>query len=282
MPKNIELNERIEKCEEILARNPHSFIFAALSDAYRKKREFGKAFSICNRGLRLHPDYGPGHLVMAKINLERGMYAEAERELSLAIQADGTTRITELLLAQVFMRKGQIKDAKVILEKLKAADPENQGVTDLLRKLKEEADSGRVGVEDIMGKERWQIEQIVDFKDAVDYLKLLPYVSGALVVGQDGLVVEEKLNPQLNRDILGAVAVTISKHANEGTSKIGFGEIEEILVEVESFKLWVTKFEEYAFVLCCLAEVNLGALKIRMAELLGHMRSILGTSTNLQ
>jgi predicted regulator of Ras-like GTPase activity (Roadblock/LC7/MglB family) len=64
-------------------------------------------------------------------------------------------------------------------------------------------------------------------------------------------------------------------------SKTGFGELEQILVEVENFKLWVIKFERYRFVLCCSVEVNLGALKIRMAELLGHMRSILRTSMNL-
>jgi predicted regulator of Ras-like GTPase activity (Roadblock/LC7/MglB family)/predicted Zn-dependent protease len=281
MPKSVELDERIEKCEEILTQKPDSFIFAALSDAYRKKGELAKAFSICNKGLKLHPDYGPGHLVMAKINMERGMYAEAEKELCLAIQADGKTRTTELLLAQIFMKKRQLKDAKMILEKLKVADPENQVVKDLLNKLMEEADIDRAGFQDMMAKERWQIEKIVDFKDAVDYLKLLPFVLGALVVGQDGLVVEGKLNPQFNREILGAFAVTISKYAKDGMSKRGFGELEQILVEVENFKLWVIKFEKYKFVLCCSAEVNLGALKIRMAELLGHMRSILRTSMDL-
>jgi predicted regulator of Ras-like GTPase activity (Roadblock/LC7/MglB family)/predicted Zn-dependent protease len=281
MPKNVELDERIEKCEEILAQNPDSLIFAALSDAYQKKGELAKAFSICNKGLRLHPDYGPGHLVMAKINMERGMYAEAERELSLAIQADGKTRATELLLAQIFMKKGQIKDAKMILEELKAADPENHLIKDLLDKLNEEADLGTVFVEDMMAKERWQIEKIVDFKDAVSYLKLLPFVLGALVVEEDGLVVERKLNPQFNREMVGAIAVTISKYAKNGMSKIGFGELEQILIEIENFKLWVIKFEKYRFVLCCSAEVNLGALKVRMTELLEHMRSILRESMKL-
>ncbi|MFQ6003254.1 MAG: tetratricopeptide repeat protein [Candidatus Zixiibacteriota bacterium] len=282
MPNTAEVDERIEKCEGILSKNPESFIFAALSDAYRKKGQLAKAFSICNRGLKFHPDYGPGHLVLAKINLERGMYAEAEKELSLAIQADGKTRTTELLSAQLFMKRGKLKDAKVILENLKAADPENQVVKDLLIKLEKEAESDRAGIEDMMAKERWQIEKIVDLKDAVDYLKLLPFVLGALVVGPEGLVVEGKLNPQFNREILGAIAVTISKYAKEGISNIGFGELEQILVEVENFKLWVIKFEKYRLVLCCSAQVNLGALKIRVTELLEHMRNLLGKSHELK
>ncbi|MCK4385076.1 MAG: roadblock/LC7 domain-containing protein [candidate division Zixibacteria bacterium] len=275
MHKSVDLDERIETCEEILVRNPDSFMFAALSDAYRKKGELAKAFSICNRGLKLHPEYGPGHLVMAKINMERGMQAEAEKELFLAIQAYGKTKTTELLLAQIFMKKGQIKDAEMILEKLKAADPENQVVKDLLNKLKEEADLGRAGFEDMMGQEGWQIDKIAGFKDATEYLKLLPFVLGALVVGEDGLVVEGKLNPQFNREVLGAIAITIFKCAKDGMLKINFGELEQILIEVENFTLWVMKFEKYRFVLCCSAEVNLGALKIRMAELFGHMRSML-------
>lgn len=282
MPNTAEVDERIEKCEGILSKNPESFIFAALSDAYRKKGQLAKAFSICNRGLKFHPDYGPGHLVLAKINLERGMYAEAEKELSLAIQADGKTRTTELLSAQLFMKRGKLKDAKVILENLKAADPENQVVKDLLIKLEKEAELDRAGIEDMMAKERWQIEKIVDLKDAVDYLKLLPFVLGALVVGPEGLVVEGKLNPQFNREILGAIAVTISKYAKEGISNIGFGELEQILVEVENFKLWVIKFEKYRLVLCCSAQVNLGALKIRVTELLEHMRNLLGKSHELK
>jgi predicted regulator of Ras-like GTPase activity (Roadblock/LC7/MglB family) len=281
MPKSVELDERVEKCEGILTRNPDSFIFAALSDAYRKKGELAKAFSICNRGLKLHPDYGPGHLVMARINMERGMNAEAERELSLAIQADGKTRLTELLLAQLLMKKGQLKDARMSLEKLKAADPENQLLKDLLDKLKEQANLGPPAVENMMAKERWQIEQIADFKDAVDYLKLLPFVQGALVVDQDGLVVEEKLNPQFNREILGAVAMTVFRCAEKGMSKIGFGELEQILVEIEKFKLWVVGLGGYRFALCCSAEVNLGALKIRMTELLQHMGGILRQSNEL-
>jgi predicted regulator of Ras-like GTPase activity (Roadblock/LC7/MglB family) len=281
MSKNVELDERIEKCEEILAQNPDSCIFAALSDVYRKKGELSKAFSICNKGLKLHPDYGAGHLVMAKINLDRGMYAEAEKELSLAVQSDGKTKTTELLLAQIFLKNGQMRDAKMILEKLRATDPTNQAVKDLLTQLRVEADLGKAGYEDMMAKERWQIEKIVDFKDAVDYLKLLPFVLGALVVGEDGLTVEGKLNPQFNRELLGAIAVTIFKYAKKGMSEIGFGEVEQILVELGDFKLWVMKFEKYRFVLCCSAEVNLGALKIRVVELLEHMHSILQISSHL-
>jgi len=81
----------------------------------------------------MHPEYGPGHTVMAKINLDRGMYGEAEKELLLSIQADGRTRAAELLQAQILIKRGQIKDARLIMEKLKLTDAEKQVLQDMLR-----------------------------------------------------------------------------------------------------------------------------------------------------
>jgi predicted regulator of Ras-like GTPase activity (Roadblock/LC7/MglB family) len=266
-----QLDERIEKCEKILSENAESLIFAALSDVYRKKGELSKAFHICSRGLKLHPDYGPGHLVMAKIDLERGMYLEAEKELSLAIQADGKTRATELLLTQILVKKGEIKEAKRILEKLKATDPKNQTIKELLETIKHQADSGKLGYDAVMIQELWRLEKVVDLKDAVVYLKSLPGVVGALMVGEEGLVLESKLNPHFKKELIGAIAGSITYCVKAGVSGIGFGEYEQIMVETESLELWITRFKEQALVLCCSPDANLGALKVRVTELLEHL-----------
>lgn len=265
------LDERIEKCERILSENSESLIFAALSDAYRKKGNLAKAFHICSRGLKLHPDYGPGHLVMAKINLERGMYLEAEKDLSLAIQADGKTRAIELLSAQILIKKGQTKEAKNILEKLKATDPENPTIAELLKIIRQQTDSGKLGYDALMVQELWRIEKVVDLKDAVAYLKSLPGVMGALVVGEDGLVQENKLTPAFKKELIGAIAGSITHCVKAGTSGIGFGAYEQIMVETESLVLWVTRFNAQALVLCCSPDANLGALKAKVRELIEHL-----------
>jgi len=271
MQLSAQLDERISKCEGILSNNPESLIFAALSDAYRKKGDLAKAFHVCSRGLKLHPDYGPGHLVMAKINMERGMYSEAEKELALAIQAEGRTRTTELLLAQILIKKDQLKDAKKLLEKHKTADPENQVVGELLKAIQQKADSGKPGYDVMAVQERWRIERVVDLKDGVHYLKSLPGVLGALMVGEDGLVLESKLNPTFKEELIGAITASITRCVKDGISGIGFGEYEQILIHMENLEFWIMKFSQQAFVLCCVPEANLGALKIRMSELLEHL-----------
>lgn len=271
MQNSAQLEDRIFKCDQILSRNPDSLVFAALSDAYCKKGELAKAFHVCSRGLKLHPDYGPGHLVMARINTERGMYFEAERELALAVESDGRTRGTELLLAQILIRKGQTREAGKILEKLKINDPENPVVAELRRAKSEKTEPDRPEFDVMTAQERWRIEKVVDLKDSVAYLKSLPGVSGALMVGENGLVVESKLTSFLKEELVGAVATSITARVKEGMSGIGFGDYGQVLIEAGNLALWIVRFEDQSCVLCCTPDVALGALKVRVGELLEHL-----------
>jgi predicted regulator of Ras-like GTPase activity (Roadblock/LC7/MglB family) len=271
MQSAVKVEERISKCEEILAKNPDSVIFAALSDAYRRKGDLAKAFHVCSRGLKSHPDYGPGHLVMAKINLERGMYSEAEKELALAVQVDGKTRATELLLSQILVKKRETKDAKRILDKLKITDPENELIAQLLQEIRKLEEFEKPSPERITVEERWQIEKVVNLKDGVHYLKSLPGVMGAVVVGDDGMVLEGKLKPGLEKSLLGAVVSTITSCVKAETSKTGFGEYTQLLVESGDLELWITNFDQKALALCCTPKTSMGALKIRVTELLEHL-----------
>jgi predicted regulator of Ras-like GTPase activity (Roadblock/LC7/MglB family)/predicted Zn-dependent protease len=271
MQASAKLDERISKCEEILSKNPDSVIFAALSDAYRKQGELGKAFHVCSRGLKSHPDYGAGHLVMAKINTERGMYSEAERELALAVRADGKTRATELLLARILVNKGETRDAKLILERLKGSDPSNEVIAELLQAVKEKEKTDRSGYEVMAAEERWHIQKVVDLADGLRYLKSLPGVMGTLVVGEDGLVLESKLKPGLEAETLGAAVTCITRSVQAGISGVGFGAYEQIMVEAEDFELWIISYRHKVLVLCCDPEASKGALKMRVIELLEHL-----------
>ena len=134
--------------------------------------------------------------------MERGMYSEAEKELVLAEQADGKTRAIELLLAQVFIMKGQLDEARRILEKLNAADPENQTVGELMEAIGKQAESDKLDVGVITVQERLSIEKVADLKDGMHYLKSLPGVLGAFVVGDDGVVLEGKLNPKFEKELI--------------------------------------------------------------------------------
>ncbi|RME27850.1 MAG: hypothetical protein D6800_04560, partial [Candidatus Zixiibacteriota bacterium] len=132
MTATAQLDERIAKCHKILQSDPNSQIFAALAEAYRKKGELDTAFRICQNGLRVHPSYGSAHIVMAKINLDRGLYDWAETEVQKAREIDGNSRAIELLLAEIQIYKGDFQNAIRLLKKLHESDPTNEHIAKLL------------------------------------------------------------------------------------------------------------------------------------------------------
>jgi predicted regulator of Ras-like GTPase activity (Roadblock/LC7/MglB family) len=270
-----EIDERIEKCQKILAQHPESQIFAALSEAYRKKGDLEKAKHICSQGLSIHPNYGSAHLVMAKIDLDQKLYQEAEVELMLAVQVDGMTRTTELLLSQILIQKGQKKEAEAILERLSNIDPDNPAVIKLLKEIGREAKlvkpKKREKDERFLLSPKRKPEEKISASQAVDELWNLPGVAGVWVAAENGLVLESRSEEKEEKDIYGANAVQIFEIASRELPKLNFGELFETLIEGKNFSLWIMKLPKHFLVLKCDKETNIGLLKIRLSKLKDHI-----------
>ncbi len=131
-----QLDERIEKCLAILADNPHSQVFAALADAYRKRGEFGRAFAVCKSGLKHHPDYAPAHIVMAKLFVHQGMYDDAMQSLKVAVEQDGVTHASEYLEAEILIGQREFEFAQAMIDRLRVTDRGNPAIKDLAMQLK--------------------------------------------------------------------------------------------------------------------------------------------------
>jgi len=279
MAELLELEERIEKCRKILSEHPDSQIFAALAEAYRKKGELDKSFEICRGGLKNHPDYGAGHLIMAKVNFDREMYSEAEKELLLAIKADGRTRVTEQLLAQIMVKKGEFREAKSIVEKLLSTDKKNPILKSLLEEvqkgLKEEKRRGVVFTPSeapVRGEdEPVKVEKNLPFSEILFSLTSLPNLMAALVVGEDGLVRENRLKIDLNQENSGAVIAELFREIKAGLPRLNFGNLEQFLIEAEEFSFWTIKLKRNILLLVCRSEANLGYLKIRVDQILERL-----------
>jgi predicted regulator of Ras-like GTPase activity (Roadblock/LC7/MglB family) len=279
MAELLELEERIEKCRKILSEHPDSQIFAALAEAYRKKGELDKSFEICRGGLKNHPDYGAGHLIMAKVNFDREMYSEAEKELLLAIKADGRTRVTEQLLAQIMVKKGEFREAKSMVEKLLSTDKRNPTLKSLLEEvqkgLKEEKRRGVVFTPPeapVRGEEKpVKVEKNLPFSEVLFSLTSLPNLMAALAVGEDGLVRENRLKIDLDQENLGAVIAELFREIKAGLPRLNFGNLEQFLIEAEEFSFWTVKLKRNILLLVCRSEANLGYLKIRVDQILERL-----------
>jgi len=288
MTVDVEIDNRIGKCQKLLELDPNSQIFAALAEALRKKGDLEKAFQVCQSGLRIHPNYGPAHIVMAKVNLDRGLYDWAEAELEKARQVDGNNRTVELLLAEIYIYKGDYQPAIKLLKKLAAQDPQNDHVCKLLdiaMKIPQEqeermgrpgAESGSMTVvqrsEDASPAPDQPPARLSTSQLLVESLKI-PGLEGALFINLEGLVIESQWRSPMDSTTCGAALAEVSKFLDQELMKVSFGRVGTVLIETARQVFYLLRIANGMLLVIGSAEVNLGTLRMKMAGLMERLET---------
>jgi predicted regulator of Ras-like GTPase activity (Roadblock/LC7/MglB family) len=279
-----EIDDRIDKCQKILELDPNSQIFAALAEAYRKRGDLEKAFRICRNGLRVHPSYGSAHVVMAKINLDRGLYDWAEAEIKKAIEIEGNSRAIELLLAEIYIYKGEFNAAVKLLRKLHQADPGNgqiKKLLDIALKLPEEqamimeSQGGiRKAVREMAATSSTmqavlpiEPEPITTAAEIVQRAVALPDMEGALFVNREGLVVEHEWGVSLDAETCGATMAEVSNVLSQELVKASFGAVNSLLIETANPILYLIRVADGLFLFAANNRINLGTMRMRIGSL---------------
>ncbi|MFQ5772099.1 MAG: tetratricopeptide repeat protein, partial [bacterium] len=78
----------VQFLEEHLQKNPDSILFAHLADVYLKMKKVEKAIRVCEEGIKKHPYYVTGHLVLGKCYLANKLYDQAEKEFKRVLHFD--------------------------------------------------------------------------------------------------------------------------------------------------------------------------------------------------
>lgn len=284
MKPDADINDRIAKCEKILETDPNSQIFAALADALRRKGELDRAFRICQDGLRVHARYASAHVVMAKINLDRGLYDWAEAEVQKAMEIEGRSRTTELLLAEIYIYKGEFQDAVKLLRKLHLADPENEQIKNLLdisQKLPEEqaamleskipatpgeyaAVSEPAGPSGAMAA---PVQTDCSASEIVGRAVAISNIDGALFLNVDGLVVEAEWAAGLDAATCAAAMTDVRNVLDRELVRASFGHIKNVLIETPTTMFYIVPVADGMFLFLGNAAVNLGTLRMKVAPL---------------
>lgn len=284
-----EIDDRIEKCEKILEVDPNSQIFAALAEAYRKKGDLEKAFRICQSGLRVHPSYGSAHVVMAKINLDRGLYDWAEAEVKKSIRLEGNSRAIELLLAEIYIYEGEFNSAVTLLRRLHQTDPANEQIKKLLDialKLPEEQAvvmGGKVvhaSTEATVPAPR-QPQSAPTAPEAsslspselVHQALAIPDMTGALFLNFEGLVVESDWQANLDPNVCGATLADVDYFLNQELARASFGRVSTILIETASAVFYLIRVANGLFLFVGDARINLGTLRMKISTLVENYRA---------
>ena len=286
MTVDVEINNRIRRCRKILDTDPNSQIFAALAEAYRKKGDLEEAFRVCQSGLRLHANYGSAHVVMAKINLDRGLFDWAEAEVCKAKEVDGNNRNIELLLAEIHIYKAEYQAAIKLLKKLRLSDPQNQHVQrllDIAMKIpQEQAEQMGSPVAEsidqtvIENKSEPVLEEPkpieIDTAEILRQTLSVDHVSGALFVNTEGLVIESEWRTELDVGTCGAVLSEVNKLLNQELMKPSFGRVGSVLIETPLLVFYLIQVTTGMYLVVSDAQVNLGTLRMKMADLIARVR----------
>ena len=279
MFETVEVDDRIAKCEKILAADENSQIFAALAEAYRKKGNLQKAQDVCLRGLKIHPNYASARIVMAKIFMAFENSDLAWEELKKAIASSGRTRAIDILESEILIRKGKKSEARAILERLYSSDPEDEAIKNLMMSFGEEKPLGSfsdIAMPDFrLGGSK---KKELTLSEAISILKVLPRVLGVVAVNHQGLVLEGRFDGSYSREEIAALSKGIYDVTRVGGGRVDLGETREILIETRSSKLWIFNRESFLLVIYARDDVSMGSLKLKLEDLMQRVDQFRGNT----
>lgn len=288
MSVSAEVDDRIDKCQKLLRTDPNSQIFAALAEAHRKKGELGEAFRVCQNGLRIHSTYGSAHVVMAKINLDRGLFDWAEAEVQKAVEIDGRNRAVELLMAEINISKGEFDKALTLLKSLHQADPNNRHIEKLLeitRKIPEEQKAQRASanntgtlVQEGESSSDNKDRKVVEVSPRCDPPAILKEavaikdLEGALYINLEGLIVESEWTLPMNAENCGAQLAGINHFLTQALTKANFGVCHAVLIESTGPVFYLCSVKEGYFLFVASHDIVLGTLRMRVGSLMKRFK----------
>jgi len=130
------------KLEHLFAENFSSSVFPILADLYYHKKDYNKAFKVCQIGLKNDPENLLGQYILSKIMIVNEKFLEAEKLLQTVIIKDENNLNALLLLLElsISLKRKQATIQKYCF-KLSQNIPKNKKVNKLKQKLMQTAPS---------------------------------------------------------------------------------------------------------------------------------------------
>lgn len=132
------LTEQIQYLEKKLQDNPESILFARLADSYLKAERIDDALRVCEEGVRKHPHYVTGHLILGKCYLAKRLYDQAEREFKRVLLFDPKHLSAHKHIGDLMKKIGWENTYEMSYRRIAKIDPLNEDVRAVLREIERE------------------------------------------------------------------------------------------------------------------------------------------------
>ncbi len=78
----------LESLQVLLQQNPNSLTFGRVAEALMQQDRLDEAIQLCEEGIRRHPYYVTGHMVLGKCYLQKKLFDQAEKEFKRVLLFD--------------------------------------------------------------------------------------------------------------------------------------------------------------------------------------------------
>ncbi len=137
------LTPEIKKYQAMLEENPASRVFASLAELYRKRGMLDEAISLSLKGLRTHPAYVSGRVVLGRAYFDKGMLKESAEVLEKVVEVNPDHLMANKVLGDVSLMKGDTEKARDYFERVLALAPEDLEVMKKLEPMRARQDPDR-------------------------------------------------------------------------------------------------------------------------------------------
>lgn len=116
----------IKRFEDRLKKNPESFCFSQLADAYLQVGLVDDALSVARTGIAVHPGYVAGQLAFAKACFRKGLQDDCKKALERVTSAVPENAEAQRMLARLYAESGRDDAAVQVLKTLLDFCPDDQ------------------------------------------------------------------------------------------------------------------------------------------------------------
>jgi tetratricopeptide (TPR) repeat protein len=118
----------LESLQVLLQQNPNSLTFGRVADALMKLGRVDEAIQLCEDGLRRHPSYVTGHMVLGKCYLKKKLFDQAEKEFKRVLLFDPKYLAAHKYYGDLMREIGWDNTCEMSYRKISQIDPLDQGV----------------------------------------------------------------------------------------------------------------------------------------------------------
>jgi tetratricopeptide (TPR) repeat protein len=137
-------------------KNPRSKVFAPLAEAFRKLGMYDDAFKILKDGIRHHPNYTLGYIVLAHCYFDQGKFELTYNTLRPIVAQNADNISLQKIFAQACMNLGYLEEALDTYKYLLFMNPRDKFFGEQVKKLEDDL---------LVGHKKLTLDQLIKAPD---------------------------------------------------------------------------------------------------------------------